>query len=797
MKDVEVMWDFGKYLFVFLFIILLGIFGGCTGSRGQNNPDPEEPLSVVIDTDGDGVVDFFDNYPLDPSRDRYPTYEEKEVSGNTNDGISVAEYKDNPIEIPARLIGALRTSGQTDMDYWKITVPEAGSYSAVCVFEPGIKISIPIVNEEGAPVRDDSETSLLPLGIDTHAVNFKIPKSGDYYLVIRDVMSSSSPNNAYEIKIFLDSDGDYVPDDLEIAQGSNPHSMDTDGDGLPDGLEFIWVEKKLEPFRASGMYSEEDFIKTAAHQGKKIVWLDINSDANNDGIPDRLQYMGYSVAITLSLSEVERTKWNDADGDGIPNFVDEDADGNGIPNSVEIGTDPNNPIDTDGDGIPDYLDVDDDGDGLLDIYDNDRLVTVGVSDYILADLRNSTRSGIFKTAVPGDTVEMTGMTLSGDVISDVSKIWVVIRGKNRKDLVNFRPEGINSDGNIYFTWPDKFEPGSVEVFFIYDFMATSSIRGKNTAFYEPIIYSAEQSGNNVVIRGANLAMNFDVVFDGAIQSYNNSSGRNDTLTCSLPQDAQSGVLFLRSVIGDSNVIPFERVLEIRNINGTIDMPKLSERFSNLRVTAVFEDNPAVPNSTGVINNIKAIKDKPSVVSVFYVENGKYYLYGQVGVLSSDSSVTINMDNIILYMLTPSWTGIELNPSQKASVLDLSAVQALKNYVENGITADPKFFEEGYLEKDPFSGRFRVAMEAVNSFLESIGYSLPSATLSPMSASDILISPSGWAESIMVEGKEVSKGNELSSVNVRNRGKIYATPSVSLQVKVQQFIKTLQNGDLSV
>jgi len=107
------------------------------GGGGGNDPRPA-PLVVVIDTDGDGIADFFDDFPLDPSRHRFPTFYEREIFGNTNDGRSVAEYLDNPIELPARLIGRLQTSRQVDMDYWAIFVPEAGSWSAVCTFEPGV-----------------------------------------------------------------------------------------------------------------------------------------------------------------------------------------------------------------------------------------------------------------------------------------------------------------------------------------------------------------------------------------------------------------------------------------------------------------------------------------------------------------------------------------------------------------------------------------------------------------------------------------------------------------------------------
>lgn len=60
-------------------------------------------------------------------------------------------------------------------------------------------------------------------------------------------------------------------------------------------------------------------------------------DSDLDGIPDSVEGVG------------------DADGDGIPNYLDTDSDGDGIPDAAEAGPDPLNPIDTDGDGTPDYL----------------------------------------------------------------------------------------------------------------------------------------------------------------------------------------------------------------------------------------------------------------------------------------------------------------------------------------------------------------------------------------------------------------------------------------------------------
>nr|WP_321221712.1 LamG-like jellyroll fold domain-containing protein [uncultured Psychroserpens sp.] len=91
----------------------------------------------------------------------------------------------------------------------------------------------------------------------------------------------------------------------------------------------------------------------------------------------------------------------DADGDGIENYLDIDSDNDGIPDNVEAqstlgyvqpsgGVDSNGqpinygpfltPVDTDGDGVPDYLDLDSDNDGTPDIMENGMANTLSGND---------------------------------------------------------------------------------------------------------------------------------------------------------------------------------------------------------------------------------------------------------------------------------------------------------------------------------------------------------------------------------------------------------------------------------
>ena len=99
-------------------------------------------------------------------------------------------------------------------------------------------------------------------------------------------------------------------------------------------------------------------------------------DADGDGIPNSVDDDddndgAWDVVDALPL---DARDWRDTDGDGLGDFEDRDADGDGVNNDEDrFSLDPHEWSDADGDGIGDNLDDDDDNDGLPDATDSQPL----------------------------------------------------------------------------------------------------------------------------------------------------------------------------------------------------------------------------------------------------------------------------------------------------------------------------------------------------------------------------------------------------------------------------------------
>lgn len=136
------------------------------------------------------------------------------------------------------------------------------------------------------------------------------------------------------ITIFTDTDGDGIPDHIEVDNGTNPFSanaptasgnVDTDSDGIPDALEIL----------------------IASEGGAANPALD--TDTDSDGIPDYYEVM--NGTNPNDVNDPTASGGTDTDADGISNALEAQLIAGSATGPIEVTTD------TDSDGIPDYIEA--------------------------------------------------------------------------------------------------------------------------------------------------------------------------------------------------------------------------------------------------------------------------------------------------------------------------------------------------------------------------------------------------------------------------------------------------------
>jgi len=190
-----------------------------------------------------------------------------------------------------------------------------------------------------------------------------------------------------------DTDGDSVPDSID---------MDDDNDTIPDNKEGTGDADGDGIANCLDLDSDNDGIPDLFESTTNATLLRL-LDANGDGLLDPLVPVGSNgLADVIEDSPESGTTSNgnsDLDRDGLPDHQDLDVDNDGIPDIVEAGSNDvdrdgrydffldldsdgladrlfGSPIalrDTDDDGVFDFRDIDSDQDGLTD-----RLETAGV-----------------------------------------------------------------------------------------------------------------------------------------------------------------------------------------------------------------------------------------------------------------------------------------------------------------------------------------------------------------------------------------------------------------------------------
>ncbi len=233
-----------------------------------------------------------------------------------------------------------------------------------------------------------------------------------------------------------DTDGDAVPDAGSNARTGVYAGTDSDQDGLDDGYDnnigsldptdggmtpnsYVDFDDVVSPERdwreTSDIDLDNDGITNADEDGG--TGFNPVEDADMDGVANFLDDNDVTVGFPnfVDSNNDGINDLFDADVDGVPDYIDLDADNDGIPDIVEAGG-----VDINGDGRADSL-ADDDGDGLVDTYDSGFITGVdipnldidkdGIKDYIDLDADND--------GIP-DLVEAGGIDTNGDGRVDVN-----------------------------------------------------------------------------------------------------------------------------------------------------------------------------------------------------------------------------------------------------------------------------------------------------------------------------------------------------------------------------------------
>ena len=316
------------------------------GVEDDKDDFPKDPRES-IDTDGDGVGD---NGDRDDDGDGYSDYTETLAGSDPKDPDSKPVDTDNDLlsDVQENIIGTDPNDPDTDDD----GLPDGSDPSPL---DPDNKTST-----------DDFDGDGIPDDVDPDDDNDGVPDSRDRFPRDPDESRDSDGDGIGDNKD-PDRDGDGV-DNIEDLFPDNPReSSDSDGDGIgdnadldddndgyPDKIEIVEGSDPLDPTSIP-----EDADKDGLSDAEEALrGTDPNNyDTDGDGVNDRID------AFPLDPDHN-----SDQDGDGIPDLLDPDDDNDGVPDRTDIFPyDPTESEDTDSDGIGNNADKDDDNDGYPDV----------------------------------------------------------------------------------------------------------------------------------------------------------------------------------------------------------------------------------------------------------------------------------------------------------------------------------------------------------------------------------------------------------------------------------------------
>jgi gliding motility-associated-like protein len=265
----------------------------------------------------------------------------------------------------------------------RVRVTDAGGLT----YEKALTITVTDVNEDrdGDGVKDNEELADSTDPVD--ACSFKIASQNatpsDAWKAAdcdNDGLSNQQEKDLETDPLKADTDGDGVPDGVEVTDGTDPLDAtkykDTDGDLVPDFVETAEGTATGDSlkYKDSDKDGVPDYIEL--RDGTNPNSATSFKDTDGGGVPDYVEVVLFpNMGLVATNPNVRGDDEQDTDGDGVPDYQEflegkdakdatsfTDSDGDGVPDHVERkdGTNPNNPKDakdSDGDGIPDHVQI--------------------------------------------------------------------------------------------------------------------------------------------------------------------------------------------------------------------------------------------------------------------------------------------------------------------------------------------------------------------------------------------------------------------------------------------------------
>lgn len=165
-------------------------------------------------------------------------------------------------------------------------------------------------------------------------VNNPTTNGGDltntFTLAVEEYLNNLTPKGSPTVSIikpiasYNDSDGDGLPDILEVMRGFDPQDAnhpttngagDSDGDGVNNATEY-YLELLGVTITDKNLDSDKDGLPDAVEVALGSNPLELGVDINNDGINDNVQNYLNSIGVTPT------TAITDYDTDGLPDILD-------------------------------------------------------------------------------------------------------------------------------------------------------------------------------------------------------------------------------------------------------------------------------------------------------------------------------------------------------------------------------------------------------------------------------------------------------------------------------------------